>query len=427
MDFVKNDKKIINGWAFFDWANSAFTLVISTAVFPPYFAEYAPNMVTVFGSEIDSNSLFSYSITFAYLLIAFMTPMLSGIADFSGRRKIFLKLFTIIGSVSCVALYIFDPESQLFLLLMFYVLGTIGFGGGIVFYNAYLPEISTEDQYDAVSAKGYAYGYVGSVFLLLIILLMITFNESLGIEKKEAVKLGFILVGVWWIAFAQITFRRLPEDKSSPFSLGLLKKGFDEVKLVGRKIMTELNTVKFLSSYFFFIAGVNVVILLASIFAKDELGFESSQLILLILLLQFLAAIGAYLFAYISDKFGNKESLMIQIFIWIGICIAAYFTNSVASFYIVSVFVGLVFGGIQSLSRSTYSKLISDDEIPLTSYFSFYDVLTKLAVVLGTFVFGFVNQITGNMRYSVLALSVFFVIGAIILASVKVAHAKQKT
>ncbi|MBT8233642.1 MAG: MFS transporter [Saprospiraceae bacterium] len=427
MDFVKNDKKIINGWAFFDWANSAFTLVISTAVFPPYFAEYAPNMVTVFGSEIDSNSLFSYSITFAYLLIAFMTPMLSGIADFSGRRKIFLKLFTIIGSVSCIALYIFDPESQLFLLLMFYVLGTIGFGGGIVFYNAYLPEISTEDQYDAVSAKGYAYGYVGSVFLLLIILLMITFNESLGIEKKEAVKLGFILVGVWWIAFAQITFRRLPEDKSSPFSLGLLKKGFDEVKLVGRKIMTELNTVKFLSSYFFFIAGVNVVILLASIFAKDELGFESSQLILLILLLQFLAAIGAYLFAYISDKFGNKESLMIQIFIWIGICIAAYFTNSVASFYIVSVFVGLVFGGIQSLSRSTYSKLISDDEIPLTSYFSFYDVLTKLAVVLGTFVFGFVNQITGNMRYSVLALSVFFVIGAIILASVKVAHAKQKT
>ncbi len=420
MGIVKNDKKIINGWAFFDWANSAFTLVISTAVFPPYFAANAPDLVPVFGSNIDSNSVFSYSITFAYILIALMTPMLSGIADFSGRRKMFLRFFTLLGSLSCIALFFFEPSTHLFTLLLFYVLGTIGFGGGIVFYNAYLPEICTEDQYDAVSAKGYAYGYIGSVFLLLIILLMITFNTSLGISEILAVKLGFILVGIWWLVFSQITFKRLPDDKTTPFKMSFLKKGFDEVKIVGKQTLAEPNTVLFLSSYFFFIAGVNVVILLASIFAKDELGFESSQLILLILLLQFLAAVGAYLFAYISDKIGNKKSLMIQIMIWIGICIAAYFTNSVMSFYIVSVFVGLVFGGIQSLSRSTYSKLITDDMIPLTSYFSFYDVLTKLAVVLGTFTFGFVNQLTGNMRYSVLALTVFFILGAIFLHRVKI-------
>jgi len=417
---VKNDKKIINGWAFFDWANSAFTLVISTAVFPPYFAANAPDVVPIFGNNVDSNSVFSYSITFAYILIAIMTPMLSGIADFSGKRKVFLRFFTILGSLSCIALFFFEPSTYLFTLLLFYVLGTIGFGGGIVFYNAYLPEICTEDQYDAVSAKGYAYGYIGSVILLLVILLMITFSENLGITEVFAVKLGFILVGVWWFLFAQITFKRLPDDKSIPFQMSFLKKGFDEVKLVGRQTLSEPNTVMFLSSYFFFIAGVNVVILLASIFAKDELGFESSQLILLILLLQFLAAVGAYLFAYVSTKIGNKNSLMIQILVWIAICIAAYFTNSVMSFYIVAVFVGLVFGGIQSLSRSTYSKLISDDSIPLTSYFSFYDVLTKLAIVLGTFTFGFVNQITGNMRYSVLALTVFFILGALFLNRVKI-------
>lgn len=420
MELKKNDKKVIKGWAFFDWANSAFTLVISTAVFPPYFAQYAPEKIKIFGSAIDSNSLFSYSISVAYVLIALMTPMLSGIADFSGRRKSFLKFFTILGSLSCIALFFFNPSDQVFLLLLFYVLGTIGFGGGIVFYNAYLPEISTEDQYDAVSAKGYAYGYIGSVILLLVILLMITFNDNLGITKELAIKLGFILVGLWWFLFSQITFKALPADKSTPFQFNFLKKGFEEVKIVGRKVLTELNTVKFLSSYFFFIAGVNVVILLASIFAKDELGFESSQLILLILLLQFLAAIGAYLFAFISDRIGNKSSLMIQIIVWIGICIAAYNTHTITSFYVVAIFVGLVFGGIQSLSRSTYSKLIKDDEVPLTSYFSFYDVLTKLAVVLGTFVFGFVNQITENMRYSVLSLTVFFIVGAILLATVKV-------
>lgn len=425
MDIVKNDKKIINAWALFDWANSAFTLVVATAVFPPYFAEKAPDTIPLFGSNWDSNSIFSYSISIAYILIAIMTPLLSGIADFSGRRKFFLKLFTILGSVSCMLLFLFDPSNQLFLLLLFYVLATIGFGGGIVFYNAYLPEIASEDQYDRVSAKGYAFGYVGSVLLLLIILLMITFNDHIGITKDMAVKLGFVLVGLWWIGFAQLTFVRLPKDKSSPFKMSFLKKGFDEVIDVGKNVLAAPNTLKFLSSYFFFIAGVNVVILLASVFAKDELNFKSSELILLILLMQFLAAIGAYLFAYVSDKFGNKQSLMIQIIIWIGICIAAYYTYSVTNFYIVSIFVGLVFGGIQSLSRSTYTKLITDDSIPLTSYFSFYDVLTKLAVVAGTFVFGFVNQITGNMRYSVLALIFFFIIGAVILAFVKIKEVKQ--
>ncbi len=404
----------------FDWANSAFSLVISTAVFPPFFASLAPDTINIFGEQLNSNSVYSFSVSLAFLFIAFMIPMLSGIADYSGRRMIFLKIFTVLGSISCIALYFFDSPSDVTIGLVGYILGTIGFGASIVFYNAYLPEIVTEDRLDDVSAKGYAYGYVGSVLLLVIILVMISFYDKIGLpDSSQAIRIGFVLVGVWWLAFATITFKRLPQDAKTKIDGSLVKKGIEELRQVARIIWKQKYTARFLMSYFFFIAGVNVIIYLASIFAKDELGFESADLIVLILLLQFLATIGAYFFAYLSDKKGNKLSLMIQIIIWILICCFAYMTDSKLHFYILAGFVGLVFGGIQSLSRSSYSKFIVDDSVPLTSYFSFYDVLTKLAIVGGTFIFGLVNQITGSMRNSILVLSLFFIIGAIILAYVK--------
>jgi UMF1 family MFS transporter len=373
MDYIKNDKKIVTGWAFYDWANSAFNLVISTAVFPPFFVVMAPETFRIFGGDLARDSVYSFSISIAYLLIALLLPFLSGIADYSGRRKSFLKFFTFLGAFGCIALFFFDSQDRSVFALTAYIIGTVGFGSSLVFYNSYLPDIATDDQHDKVSAKGYAYGYVGSVILLVAILGMIQYHEALGFESEQLpIRIGFLLVGVWWIGFAMIPFSRLPSDLSKKVDSKVFFRGFEEVLVVGKKLLLQKSKVLFLTSYFFYIAGVNIVILLASLFAKVELEFGSSELIALILLLQFLAAIGAFLFAFVSDKFGNKVSLMIQLVIWIIICIAAFFVVDKMMFYIISIFVGLVFGGIQSLSRSTYSKMIDDPDVPLTTYFSFY-------------------------------------------------------
>ena len=352
--------------------------------------------------------------------MALLLPFLSGIADYSGRRKSFLKFFTFLGALGCIALFFFDSQERSVFALTAYVVGTVGFGSSLVFYNSYLPDIATEDQHDKVSAKGYAYGYIGSVILLVAILGMIQFYSALGFENEQLpIRIGFLLVGVWWIGFAMIPFMRLPSDISKKIDLKVFFKGFEEVLSVGEKLLKQKVKVMFLASYFFYIAGVNIVILLASLFAKVELEFGSSDLILLILLLQFLAAIGAFLFAYISDNFGNKVALMIQLVIWIFICVASFFVVDKMMFYVISVFVGLVFGGIQSLSRSTYSKMIDDQEIPLTTYFSFYQVLTFLSVVMGTIIFGAIGQLTGNLRHPVLATAVFFILGFVILSMTK--------
>ena len=423
----KNDPKVIKGWAMFDWANSAYSLVISTAVFPPFFASIAPDDVSLFGYSIDSNSLYSYSVSLAFLLIAFLIPMLSGIADYSGKRKSFLKFFTWLGALACMVLFFFNDGGDVFLGISAFVLGTIGFGAGLVFYNSYLPEIATEEKYDEVSAKGYAYGYIGSVILLVVILLMISFYDSIGLpDSSFAIRLGFFLVGLWWIIFAYYSFKRLPKDSNTEIDGSVIRKGIDELRQVAKIVWSQKYTSRFLASYFFFIAGVNVIIYLASIFAKEELKFESSDLIILILLLQFLATVGAYLFAWLSEKRGNKFSLMVQIIIWIFICGFASFTENSTHFYILSGFVGLVFGGIQSLSRSSYSKFLIDESVPLTSYYSFYDVLTKVAIVGGTFMFGLVNQMTGSMRNSILVLSFFFIVGAVILSTVKFDKSKAE-
>ncbi len=416
MEVVKNDKKTIRGWAFFDWANSAYNLVISTAIFPPFFTAIAPKELSFFGMDILSSAMYSYSVSFSFLIVAILSPMLSGIADYSGRRMIFLKFFTLIGALSCSALFFFSGADSVWYGLIFFILGTVGFGGGLVFYNAYLPIIATEDQFDKVSAKGYAYGYFGSVLLLLFILAMIQFPDTFGIKDSTmGPRIGFLLVGVWWLVFAAVSFRSLPPDKNTKMELSFVKKGFLEVKDVFSKVLKNSKIKRFLFSYFFFIAAVNTVIYLATIFAEVELNFGTSELIVVVLLLQLVASIGALFFARVSNKIGNKKALLIQICIWIVICIAAYYTTGKNMFYAVAAMVGLVLGGIQSLSRSTYSKMIKDNVNDLNSYFSFFDVLTRIAIVAGTFLFGIVNQLTGNIRYSVLSLAVLFAISLVIL------------
>lgn len=411
-----NDKKTINAWALFDWANSAYALVISTAIFPIYFTANTPEIIKVGSLEFTNSSLYSFAVSFAYIFIAFLSPILSGIADYSGRKKYFLKIFTTVGAIACCLLWFFEDSTTYWFGTSAFVLATIGFSGSIVFYNAYLPEIVSEDRYDQVSAKGFAWGYVGSVILMVLILVMIQKYTWFGLpDEVMSTRVGFVLVGLWWLGFAQVSFRGLPNDVRIKSQDNLVSKGFQEIKKVFAELRYKPNIRSFLAAFFFYSAGVQTIIYVAAIFAEKLLGFESTELIVIILLLQLVGIVGAYLFAYISKKTSNKTSLLITISIWVLICLAAYFCYSKSPFYIIACAVGMVMGGIQSMSRSTYSKLLEENEEDTTSYFSFFDVVYKLAIVIGTASFGLVDYITQDMRNSVIVLCLYFVIGFIFL------------
>ncbi len=420
-----NNKRTINAWAIFDWANSSYALVISVAIFPIYFLSVTSENIEFLGRSITNSGIYAFSIAFAYIILAMLSPLLSGIADASGRKLIFMKFFTTLGSLACISMFFFMGNLSYSWLVgcITFILATIGFSGGLVFYNSYLPEIASEDQYDRVSARGFAFGYVGSVILLILNLIVITYPDFFGIKSSTLPsRIAFIMVGLWWLGFAQITFKRLPKDKVIKNSSKLIWDGYREIRNVWRELQKKKNLLRFLAAFFFYSAGVQTVLYLASIFAEKELQFGTSELIAVILLLQLVAIGGAYFFAFLSRIKGNKFSLITMLIIWICICAAAYFVSQKFQFYIIAAAVGIVMGGIQAISRSSYSKLIPEDTKDTTSYFSFYDILEKLAIVFGTFSFGFIEQITGGMRNSILALGFFFLLGIIILISVRFAH-----
>ncbi|MBR9922483.1 MAG: MFS transporter [Bacteroidetes bacterium] len=432
-----NNKRTINAWAFFDCANSSYALVISVAIFPAYFISATDDLIQIGNWQVSNSSLYAYAISAAYLLLAVFSPLLSGIADYGGRKMRFLRFFTILGSTACISLFFFKGMSdtatqlannqQLLLGTGAFMLATIGFAGGLVFYNSYLPEIASEDQYDRVSAKGFSFGYIGSVILLIINLIIIMKPEWFGIQQDSlAIRLAFVMVGLWWIGFAIIPFTRLPRQEKSVNTENLIRKGWQELRKVWAVIKQEGNIKRFLFSFFFYSAGVQTVLFLATTFAEKELELATTEMIGVILLLQVVAIGGAYLFAFVSKKIGNKPSLLIMLTIWILICLTAYFVTEKGQFYAVAATVGMVMGGIQSLSRSTYSKLIPKNTEDTTSYFSFYDILEKVAIVLGTFSFGFIEHLTGGMRNSILALTVFFLLGTLLLSRVRIVHTKVK-
>lgn len=415
------NKKVENAWAMFDWANSAYSLVISTAIFPPYFIAMTEDYIPIFGQDVSNSALYAFSVSFSYAVIALSSPLLSGIADYGGKRMFFLKLFTYIGAISCISLFFFDGMSTFFLGISAFVLATMGHAGSLVFYNAYLPEIVEEDRMDRLSAKGYAWGYIGSVILLMISLVIIMQPGLFGLEDNSIpVRISFVMVGVWWLIFSQTTFRNMPRKSKDQDATKLIKRGYQELLEVWEALKKQVDAKRFLYAFFFYSAGVQTVIYLASTFAEKELNFATSELILIILILQLVAIGGAYLFAYVSKLRGNKMSLLTMIIIWFAICIAAHFVTAKWEFYIIAIFVGMVLGGIQSLSRSTYSKLIPDGAVRMTSYFSFYDVMYKTSIIAGTLSFGLVDQWTGNMRLSILVLAAFFVIGYLILIRVNI-------
>jgi MFS transporter, UMF1 family len=419
---LKNDPKVINGWAFFDCANSAYSLVIVTAIFPAYFLNIAPDTISLAGWNIPDSSLLSYALSLAFFLLTIVLPILSGIADYSGQRKTFMRLFSTFGAISCISIYFFKSSAELWLGVSAYICAAIGYAGSLVFYNSYLPVIATEDMYDKVSAKGFSYGYIGSTILLIINLLMIQLSPDN--YKGFAAQLSFLMVGIWWLSFSQITYNRLPKDETGKPMTQLLTRGYKELYKTWQNIREYPVITRFLAAFFFYNAGVQAVLYLATVFADKELHFESAELIILVLILQIVAAIGAWLFAKISDAQGNKFALLILLSGWVAICVIGFYLTGKTAFYALGGFLGLVMGGIQSLSRSTYSKLLPENVTDTTAFFSFLDVPDKLSVILGTFTFGFVGQLMGSIRYSLLALGLYFILGLLLLITISIKDKK---
>ncbi len=413
-------KKVINGWAMYDWANSTYSLVITSTIFPAYFTSIAPKEIEMFGRTFERNALASYAISLSFLIIAILSPILSSIADYKGNKKSFMKFFCYLGSLACVSM-IFFTEKNIGFGLFLSIVAAIGYCGSIVFYNAYLPEIAAEEDQDRVSAKGFAMGYIGSVILMVLCLVVIILNDNMKLGWGSwPARFSFVSVGLWWAGFAQITFNVLPPSKASEQhpEHNILVNGFYELKKVWNQLRHYPVLKKFLISFFFYNMGVQTVMYMATYFAADEIKMQSTQLIVTILIIQLVAIFGAYLFSILSKKTNNIFTLAVAIIGWIGICIFAYLTKTLTQFYILAFCVGLVMGGIQSMSRSTYSKLLPETK-DTASYFSFYDVCDKIGTVIGTLSFGFVSEISNGMRNSVLALMVYFIIGFILLMFVR--------
>jgi len=421
----KNNSKVIRAWCMYDWANSVFSLTITTAIFPDYFMAMTENasngnMVDFLGFNIVNSALFSYAVSFAFLVAAFISPFLSSIADYSGKKKAFMQAFCYIGALACASLYFFTKDTVTFSTMMF-VLAGIGYSGSIVFYNSFLPEIVSEDMADKVSARGFSYGYIGSVILLILNLLMIMKPEWFGgISKIQAIQISFLSVGIWWFGFAQYSFYYLPSNVYKRSGSGSwLFNGWLELKKVWNELKVQNKLKGFLLAFFFYNMGVQTVMYISPIFAKEVVKLETENLIVIILLIQLIAIPGSMFFAWLSGKFGNVKGLIYAVSVWVFVCIGAYYISGAADFYVLAVIVGFVMGGVQALSRSTYSKLIPKDSTEHASYFSFYDVIDKVAISLGSFLFALIRVLTGEMRLSIIFLGVFFLIGIFFLFRIR--------
>ena len=426
--FKKGDSKILNAWAFYDWANSVYPLVISSSVFPIYYgALFVDSLyVDVFGFNFKNTALISFLTAFAFVILSFITPLLSGIADYMGNKKTFLKFFCYLGSLSCIGLYWFDLEN-IYLGLFFYFLALISFWASLVFYNSYLPDIAYKEQQDYISAKGYSLGYIGSVILLIFNLAMVMSPDSFGISGDNpeliAMKYSFVSVGIWWIVFSQYTFYHLPiTTEKKQIIKDVIFNGFKELKEVWDQLKDIIIIKKFLIAFFIYSSALQTVLIIATYFGEQEItweeGTKTTGLIISILLIQLIAIFGAMLTAKISNKIGNIRTLLILNLIWAFLCVGAYFITKPIEFYIAAGAVGLVMGGIQALSRSTFSKMIPKTD-NTTSYFSFFDVSQKVSIVLGMTLFAILDQTTGSMRASILIFVLIFLVGAYLLNRIK--------
>lgn len=429
----KGSKKLLNAWAFYDWANSVYSLVIISAIFPIFYGAITiikdengvitNDTINFLGINFNNDSLISYVTASAFLVVSIISPLLSGISDYIGNKKSFLKFFCYLGALSCIGLYWFSLEYLWFGLLC-YFLALIGFWASLVFYNSYLPDIAYPDQQDKISAKGYSLGYIGSVILLLICLGMILNFEALGFEDAGLpTRISFVLTGIWWIGFSQYTYYHLPKgNKKQQLTRDVIFNGFKELRIIWHSLQKQLRLKRYLVAFFTYSMAVQTIMLIATYFGIEELNWGNQDpttgLIISILLIQLVAVAGAIGTSRLAIRIGNIKTLIYLNLFWIVICVYAYFITTPQQFYVAAASVGLIMGGIQSLSRSTYSKMIPEKTLDTASYFSFYDVSEKIGIVIGMVLYGIVAQLTGSVRNAILFLVVFFIAGVLLLLRV---------
>ena len=482
---IKNNPKIMKAWAFYDWANSVYSLVITSTIFPIYYAIITTasekkelvaetgrwidvpirHQIKIFGENYHPDAVYGYSLTISFFIVVLLSPFLSSLADTIGNKKSFLQFFCYLGATSCMGLAMFTGMNNVFLGLLFSITASVGFWGSLVFYNSFLPDIATQDKQDALSAKGYVYGYIGSVVLVIICLVLIMVLAQDEKQRLILTRVSFLLTGAWWFGFAQYTFKHLPqfgnvkdqlpkdlvllnyknifakhEEKGGfvevlkdniHFYWDVMKESFNELFKVGKNLFADKNLKFFLSSFFFYSVGMQTIFLMATLFGKSEINLDQTKLIATLLVIQIEAIIGAIIFSRLSRKIGNKNVISIAIILWIVACLSAYFLNKENpnveyQFYGVAAIVGLVMGGLQAMSRSTYSKLLPEESNDNTTYFSFYDVLEKLAIILGTFIFATLIEKFNNMRFAALSMTVFFAVGLILIRFLNLKVWKKK-
>jgi UMF1 family MFS transporter len=437
----KGSNKLIRAWATYDLANSVYNLVITATIFPIYYnavtttkndaGEIISDTVNFLGFNFKNSALYEYAIAFAYLIVAILSPLLSGVADYGGSKKKFMQIFCYLGASACLLMYFFDKDT-VSLGIILAVLACVGYSGSMVFYNAYLPEIAEPEQQDKVSARGFAMGYWGSSVLLIFNLMMVQKPEWFGLSSAgQATKIAFLSVGLWWAGFAQIPFYYLPKGERKDGKRTTIVKGYQELAKVWGELKHNIQLKRFLAAFFIYSMGVQTVMLVATLFGSKEIkdadgnGMDTGKLITVILIIQFVAMAGAYLFSFLSRKKGNLFTLKIATLFWVVVCVGTFaFVYTPTHFYLVAVCVGLVMGGIQSLSRSTYSKMLPETK-DHTSYFSFYDVCEKLSIVFGMICFALITENSSTMRTPILALIVFFVIGFLLL--LRIPKMEEKT
>ncbi|MFZ4786348.1 MAG: MFS transporter [Flavobacteriales bacterium] len=441
---MKGNKKMQRAWTMYDWANSTYNLVIGTAIFPIFYTavttkhkfegKAAEDEVLFFGHIFKNTEVLSYTLAVGMAIVCILAPMLSGLANYMGRKKFFMQIFCYLGSISCISLFFFDMN-HLEASMLSVVFACIGFWVSYAFSNSFLPELAEPADQDKLSAKGYSMGYIGSVILLIINLIMI---QVLKIDAQWS----FICVGIWWAGFAQITFRTLKEKHTgNGFSKDVLANGFKELRHVWKEMNQTSRLRRYLIAFFIFSMGVQTIMQMASLFGTKEVwqmdpetgqmtrGLKSGQLIMAVLMVQVIAIPGAFFFSFLSKKLGNLLTLKLALVVWAGICIFAYaLVETPITFYIAAASIGFVMGGTQSLARSTYSKFLPETN-DHASYFSFYDVTEKVGLIIGLLSFGFLEGFGGSMRVSILALITFFIAGylAVLMVPKKEVEVKGKS
>ena len=422
----KGDKRLLRAWASYDWANSVYFLVISSAIFPLYYGYICADEthLEVFGMSFKNTALISYVTALAFMFIAIWSPILSGIADYMGNKKRFMQFYCYLGSAACIGLYWFEIDNLLWG-LFFYFLALVGAWSSLVFYNSYLPDIAYPEQHNKISARGFALGYIGSVLLLLINLFMVLkpewFNISgeSGAASLKAMRYSFVMVGIWWFGFSHIAFYHLPRGfKDKVYTKDIFFNGYRELKIVWKSLRNLTQLKRYLGAFFVFSMALQTVMIVAAYFGEQEISWSGQEktmgLIISILLIQIIAIFGALLSSKLANTWGNIKTLILLNGIWVALCISAYFIYEPIEFYLVAAFVGLCMGGIQSVARSTYSQMIPET-LDTTSYFSFYDVAEKVGIVIGMLMYGTIDQITGSMRNAILFFVLFFFVGARLL------------